>query len=241
MSLSYSSLIGKAHYHHAEFRIISKKLNELHRQGKRNFFDVGFGRGKFLDLASGIGYTVHGVEVNTDYIAAAQNKGYHCVHVSELQNVTQKFDVILISHVIEHLHPEELIKILDSYIQMLDPDGMLIIASPVHGDRFYYDITHIRPYYPQSIWHSFGENFEELSVGRTERSLVLRDIYFIRDSYRTRNNRAYYIKDGLQFQFRALRVINYLLAALYLISGYRIGVRASWLGFYSVKMRSKKS
>lgn len=241
MSLNYSSVIGKAHYHHAEFRIIRKKLEVLHQQGKRHFFDVGFGRGKFLDLASSIGYSVHGVEVNADYIASAKSKGYRCFHLSELKTVQQKFDVILISHVIEHLHPQELIEVLDSYIQMLDPDGILIIASPVRGDRFYYDITHIRPYYPQSIWHSFGENHEELSLGRTDHSLVLQDIHFIRDSYRTRNNRAYYIRDGLQVWFYALRIINYLLASVYLISGYRIGVRSSWLGFYSRKTRSTKS
>jgi cyclopropane fatty-acyl-phospholipid synthase-like methyltransferase len=239
MSLSYSSVIGKAHYHHAEFHILKQKLAALHADGKRKFFDVGFGRGKFLDLAAGTGYEVFGVEVNHDYISSAQSKGYKCVHLDELKSVSEKFDVILISHVVEHLHPQELIEVLSGYIDMLQEDGTLIIASPVHGDRFYYDITHIRPYYPQSIWHSFGENKEELSLRRGQQSLVLRDIYFIRDSYRTRNNRAYYIRDGLGISHTCLRIVNYMLAQLYLLSGYRIGVRASWIGFYSKRTRTQ--
>jgi cyclopropane fatty-acyl-phospholipid synthase-like methyltransferase len=238
MSLNYTSVIGRAHYHHAEYRMLRKKLSALYSSGKRTFFDVGFGRGKFLDLAAGGGFHVSGVEVNKQYIEHAQAKGYNCIHLDELDKINEKFDIILISHVVEHLHSEQLIEILDRYIQMLDEHGTLIIASPVHGSRFYYDITHIRPYYPQSIWHAFGGNKEELSLERSKQSLVLRDIYFIRDSFRTRNSRAYYIRDGLGIAHTGLRFVNYFLAQLYLLSGYRIGVRASWIGFYSKSSRT---
>jgi SAM-dependent methyltransferase len=239
MNLSYSSVVGKAHYHHAEFHILRQKLAELHAEGRRKFFDVGFGQGRFLDLAEGLGYEVSGVEVNWEYIKVAASKGYKCVHVDELKGVSEKYDVILISHVVEHFHPRELVEVLSGYINMLHDHGTLIIASPVHGERFYYDITHVRPYYPQSIWHSFGENKEELSFRRGGELLVLRDIYFTRDSYRTRNNRAYYIRGGSGIAHACVRIVNYVLAQLYLISGGKIGVRASWIGFYAKRIRTE--
>jgi len=235
MKLGYSSIIGKAHYHNIEFEIIAKKLRDHKTASTRNFLDVGFGRGKYLDLAKQLDYLPNGIEVNQEYIEKATAKGYACHHLNALTEISIRFDAILISHVIEHLKPEELVDVLETYIQMLNSDGILIIASPLRGERFYYDITHIRPYYPQSIWHSFGGNIEELSLGRSRSILELKDIYFVRDCYRTRNFRSYYINDGLGFASSILKITNYLLAALYNISGSRIGIRASWLGIYTKK------
>lgn len=235
MNLNYSSVISQAHYHHAEFRVLEKKLKLFYEQGKSKFFDVGFGRGKFLDLASSYGYEVYGVEVSEEYLESAKLKGYRCFHVDDILHIKEKFDVVFISHVIEHLEPSELINALSLYIDMLKDDGVIIIASPLIGDRFYYDITHTRPYYPQSIWHSFGENKEEISTGRESKKIHLNDIYFVRDCFRTRKSRAYYIRDGLGAEHALLRILNYSLALIYLLSGYRIGLQASWIGFYSKK------
>jgi SAM-dependent methyltransferase len=235
MKLDYSSVLNKAQYHNVEFGIIAKKLRTHISGSSRHFLDVGFGRGKYLDLAKDLGYTSSGIEVNREYINNASAKGYSCFHLDSIDDIKFKFDVILISHVIEHLKPEQLVDVLETYIKMLTTDGILIIASPLRGERFYYDITHIRPYYPQSIWHSFGGNLEELSFGRSRSTLQLKDIYFIRDCYRTRNFRSYYINDGLGIESAFLKLVNYTMAGLYILSGSRIGIRASWLGIYSKK------
>lgn len=235
MKLDFSSVLGQAHYHNVEFGIIAKKLREHTTSCSRHFLDVGFGLGKYLDLAKDLGYTSIGIEVNSEYISNAAAKGYSCFHFDSINEIKIEFDVILISHVIEHLKPDELVDVLETYIKMLNTNGILIIASPLRGERFYYDITHIRPYYPQSIWHSFGGNFEELSFRRSSNTLQLKDIYFIRDCYRTRNFRSYYINEGFGIKSAFLKIINYTMAGLYLMSGSRIGIRASWLGVYAKK------
>lgn len=231
MSLSYSSIISKAHYHNFEFKLLKKKLKNAYKEGA-TFLDVGFGLGKYLDLAKETGYRTFGIEINESYIEKANQKGYSCYLLDDLLKLNQKFDVIMMSHIIEHLTTEQLISNFEIYLRLLKDDGQIIVASPVIGDRFYYDITHTRAYYPQSIWHVFGTNSEELSVDRTQQRVVLDDIYYLRDSFRTRETRSYYINDGTGLLYRLTRIWNYILASVYLLSGARIGKKASWVAFY---------
>ena len=231
MKFDYLSLVTAAHYHKSEFVLIEEKLRDGFIKNKA-LLDVGFGQGKYLDLAKSIGYRTFGVEVNHNYIELSKNNGHECFHISELEKIDTRFDVILMSHIIEHLQHSEIISIIEKYINLLCDNGILIIASPVLGERFYYDITHIRPYYPQSIWHAFGNNNEELSISRSGVKIKLKEIHYIKDSYRIRNTRSYYIRDGLSFSYYTIKVLNYLLALIYLMSCRRIGIKASWIGIY---------
>lgn len=231
MKFDYLSLVKAAHYHKYEFVLIEEKLRENFIKNK-SLLDVGFGQGKYLDLAKSIGYKTFGVDVNHSYINQSKDNGHECFHISELEKIDTRFDVILMSHIVEHLQYSEIISVIEKYISLLCDNGILIIASPVLGERFYYDITHTRPYYPQSIWHAFGQNNEELSSSRSGVKIKLKDIHYVKDSFRIRNTRSYYINDGLSVSYYTIKLFNYLLALIYLMSFRKLGITASWIGIY---------
>lgn len=232
---SYTKITKQAHYHRAEEQIIRAKLLSFYFKGAK-ILDVGFGRGRHLSIAREIGYETYGTDVNEEYVLAGMVSGHTCYSPADLKKLDFKFDVILISHVIEHLETVGVVELIRDCIGHMKDGSSLIIASPVLGDRFYYDMTHVRPYYPQSIWHIFGSNSEEASIKRSSERLRLVDLAYVRDSFRLRNARGYYINDGLGLIYHIIRAMNYFLASLYLLSIYKIGRNASWIGCYKLEI-----
>jgi SAM-dependent methyltransferase len=233
LNFSYSQILKEAHYHKIEQKKIRNLLKIFKSKRGAVICDVGFGLGNYLDFAKEIGYNTYGVDVNPHYVIQAIKNGHHAFLAGDYSNIGKmEFDLVLMSHVIEHLEPDALLVLIKQYVGLLKPDGILIIASPLLGDRFFYDISHVRPYYPQSIWHAFGQNSEELSTERTPWKLELIDINFIKDSFRTRLNRSYYVRDYNLIWFSIMRIKNYLFALIYLVTGARFGIKASWIGVY---------
>jgi ubiquinone/menaquinone biosynthesis C-methylase UbiE len=235
--MSISEIYSKAHYHKFEI----KKLESILESNSKTFdspklLDVGFGKGVFLNMAKKHKYDVYGVDVNQDYVDTANKNGFKCFNINQIDQLPAKFDIILFSHLIEHLKFEDLTSVLNIYIDKLSPTGKIIILTPLLTPKFYYDYTHEKPYYPQSIRHAFGSNQEEISFKKGQVELELTDIYFFRDSYRTRTWRSYYIQKDNEFKHFFTKYINVFLASIYLLSGGRIGEKASWMGVYVKKI-----
>lgn len=231
-----SDIYNKAHYHKFEIKKLKQILASNAQQlSSPKLLDVGFGKGVFLEMARKLTYEVYGVDVNQDYVDAANSKGFTCYNPGQIDELPDGFDIILMSHLVEHIKYEDLKVILNAYIEKLTPNGKLIILTPLLTPKFYYDFTHEKPYYPQSIRHAFGSNQEELSFKKTNVQLELDDVYFFRDSYRTRTWRSYYIQKNNVLKHTLTTYINVFLASIYLLSGGRIGEKASWMGIYSKK------
>ncbi len=232
-----SDIYNQAHYHKFEIKKLEHILATNAKQlDSPTLLDVGFGKGVFLNMAAKYKYDVYGVDVNQEYVDRANLAGFKCFNVNQVNQLPGQFDVILFSHLIEHLKYEDLSTVLNMYIEKLAPNGKIIILTPLLTPKFYYDFTHEKPYYPQSIRHAFGSNQEEISFKKTNVQLELKDIYFFRDSYRTRTWRSYYIKENNGFKHFLTTYINVFLAGIYLLSGGRIGEKASWMGVYVKKV-----
>jgi 2-polyprenyl-3-methyl-5-hydroxy-6-metoxy-1,4-benzoquinol methylase len=97
------------------------------RNGK--LLDVGCGSGNFLTRANSCGWETFGVDFDKASVANANNNGLNVVHgLIESINSDCLFDVITISHVIEHVaSPENLIK---ESLRRLAPGGIISIATP---------------------------------------------------------------------------------------------------------------
>ena len=100
------------------------------RHPPANLLDVGCGFGHDLDVARRYGFQTFGVEVDPGRAAEAIKKG-HNVQIGALSPSTFQgvhFDVVILSHIIEHLrNPEEIVKqIRERMVQ----DGLLFIATP---------------------------------------------------------------------------------------------------------------
>ncbi len=191
--------------------------------------DFGCGRGKFLRLFAALGCDVVGVDANRDYVQEGNVAGFTIFHATDFAAAKDAFDIVFLSHVIEHIAPESLVNLITLLCDALRADGKLIIITPVLGERFYYDFSHMRPFYPQSIRHAFGQIEAPLSFGAL-RLINLIDVYFFRDPFRPRTWRSYYFAHGIKKL--AVNVVNGCSDLAWRLTGGRIGALASWLGVY---------
>lgn len=96
-----------------------------------NLLDVGCGDGAFLSQMTNLGWRPHGVDFDTEAIAAANRKyGLRlCAgNLAECNFGQQSFDAITMSHVIEHVPDAN--SLLSCAKQLLRPEGRLIITTP---------------------------------------------------------------------------------------------------------------
>lgn len=230
MNLSYSDIINKAHYHNREKIILTKVIRDLKNNGAKSLLDVGCGIGEYVRLLKISELDFDGVDSSEEMIRIANINGHNAFLIDVLKESDKKYDIILISHVIEHIPYKELIEFMHLYINKLNQNGRIILLSPLLVENFYYDFTHERPYYPQAIWQMFGDYSNSLSVGK-KALILLEDIYFVRDSFRTRTWRSYYIKEN-EITFILTKLYNYILALMYLVSFAKVGKKVSWIGIY---------
>ncbi|MBT5185732.1 MAG: class I SAM-dependent methyltransferase [Kordiimonadaceae bacterium] len=121
-----------------------------------HILDVGCGRGENLDLLKYLGYSNYiGTDISDDMLNICREKKHQVLKPNELQ---YRFDVILMSHVIEHIESQDVINFLEFYLNKLNSDGVLIILTPTFYDGFYNDIDHTRPYLPHGILNIFTSN-----------------------------------------------------------------------------------
>lgn len=221
-----------AHYQTLEEERIARLFAEF-AQGRAQplrVLDYGCGRGKYLALFTSLGCDVTGVDKNPAYVADAKAHGVAAYSTEEFFALDpSRFDAILLSHLIEHLTPESLAALIPRLCRLLGEGGQLVIVTPVPGERFYHDFTHVRPYLSQSIRHAFGQTGAPISYGEM-RIIELVDIYFFKDPYRTRLWRSFYV--GNAVCKAVTRAINAGFDGVWRLSGGRIGTVASWLGIY---------
>ena len=195
--------------------------------GKR-VLDVGCGYGRFLKRLQAEGLDVTGVEVNPDIVAANRSQGLRCLTADEFKASQDKYDVILMSHFIEHFAPESLLAVMDGYLDRLKKGGRLVIATPLMSDYFYDDFDHVKPYQPAGIRLVFETRDSQVQY-RARNRLAMRDLWFRRAPLRISHARGRHVP-GLQS--RLLVVLDLLAAALFLLSFRRIGRIDGWVGVY---------
>jgi 2-polyprenyl-3-methyl-5-hydroxy-6-metoxy-1,4-benzoquinol methylase len=122
--------------------------------------DVGCGDGAFLAYCNRRLERVVGVETNDKARAIAANKGLTIF--DSLDSVQERFDVITLWHVLEHLpNPKEVIVTLS---KLLNDNGVILIAVP-NVDSW--DRHHYKSYWagfdvPRHLWHFSTHSFQPL-------------------------------------------------------------------------------
>ncbi len=114
--------------------------------------DIGCGIGRFISHNP---HKIIGVDRNLETLKICRQKGYN-VEYAEVTNLPFEdfsFDGVHCSHVIEHLLPTDAYKLLKEVDRVLKVGGILCLRTPLLHSGFYYDLTHIKPYYPQAILH----------------------------------------------------------------------------------------
>ncbi len=123
--------------------------------------DVGCGSGALVWWLHSKGYTkAAGVDLSQDQIAAGQalkipqlyNEGL----VEHLARCEERYSLVFLRDVIEHIEPASLLDFLDLVRSALAPGGKLILqtpngASPTFGRVLYGDFSHERAYTSTSL------------------------------------------------------------------------------------------
>lgn len=96
----------------------------------QRLLDIGCGNGAFLYRARSAGWDVVGVDVDPNAIELARKKGLHVFlgRIEELTLEGNQFDVITLSHVIEHVHSP--IETLRACYRLLKRGGYIWIDTP---------------------------------------------------------------------------------------------------------------
>jgi 2-polyprenyl-3-methyl-5-hydroxy-6-metoxy-1,4-benzoquinol methylase len=128
-------------------RIINAYAND-----KRTLLDVGAGTGDFLVAAKRSGWNIAGIEPNREARDRAANKNISLLTtIDSLKN--DKFQVITLWHVLEHL-PDLELQIV-SLLRHLEPEGALVVAVPNYKS---FDALYYKKYWaafdvPRHLWH----------------------------------------------------------------------------------------
>lgn len=97
---------------------------------RKNFLDVGCGLGWALKEAERLGYKAYGIDPSRTFVTGGKKYLKVKSTVASLQTfrTKEKFDVILLSHVVEHI--DDLPSFLQKASTFLKPKGLLLIACP---------------------------------------------------------------------------------------------------------------
>jgi len=212
-----------------EERNLVRFFLKIPRHADMRILDVGCGYGRNIKLLGKLGYSVIGVEVNEAIVKSNNESNIKCLTVEEFDKTPELYDVVLMSHVIEHFYPDQLLKFMEHYLERLKPGGFLIISTPLNSPYFYDDFDHVKPYSPVGIDMVFdGSNAQVKYYGKNKIKLV--DIWFRRSPLRIVNFKGRFFGGQYHIQF-----FNLVCAILFRITFHVFGRCDGWMGLYRKK------
>jgi ubiquinone/menaquinone biosynthesis C-methylase UbiE len=137
--------------------------------------DIGSGDGSFVDLVNGGGEYKNIVllDSNLESIKKLKGKGRNVMLYKIPERMPfddESVDYVHCSHVVEHLCSNDFYGFLKELDRVLKKGAVMVISSPLLWDRFYDDISHMRPYNP-SIYSKYlctsGDNYSNQSISES--------------------------------------------------------------------------
>lgn len=157
------SLVDKI-YHRVKGYNLKGKLSLINSYAgtDKSVLDVGAGTGDFLALATKCGWEASGVEPNELARLKAQDKGVTLIEYLDAVPSSQKFEVITLWHVLEHL--PDLESQIAKLVGLLTNTGTLIVAVPNFKS---YDANYYKEYWaafdvPRHRWHFSQKSVQKI-------------------------------------------------------------------------------
>lgn len=118
-------------------------------------FDIGCGRGEWLELVTETGFDALGVDLDAGMLSACQERSLNAVQGDAIEVLStlpaDSMAVISAFHVVEHIPFDALQRLMSEALRVLRPGGLLILETPnpdnlvVGTSSFYLDPSHQRP------------------------------------------------------------------------------------------------
>lgn len=211
-----------------EQKIWLEILKPVSRESK--VLEVGCGKCSKTRLLKKIGFkSILGVEKNSELVLSAVENGFHVVDVNTFEKdyCHEEYDLLILSHIIEHFSFENMISFVNGYLKCIKPGGIILIATPVLHNHFWLDLDHIKPYYPHGIKNFFGSSDEQVQF-LSPYKLKLKDIRFRRGPFKIKLSRSLLLKkNDIPPLF-----FNFMSAILFKFSKGIIGHTTGWVGLY---------
>ena len=122
----------------------------------KKILDIGCGRGDFVRRDP---ERIEGIDWNNESVIACREEGLPVIQKDaryfKMELGRGVYDGIHISHVIEHLVPDDAYAMLNAVDYVLAEKGILVIRTHVMNPHFWNDFSHIKPYSPHAIRHYF--------------------------------------------------------------------------------------
>jgi len=149
--------------------------------------DIGSGRKTFEDYIT----VDNDPKVGAMICADIEDKDFITRSYNQYGIAIGTVDEIRAFHILEHLKPENRVKVMKLFYDLLKPGGILHIEVPIAGTpQFYQDPTHLSNWTARTFWYfTKGNKFGE---GFAKRNSDARLFEKVEDE--TRNGWAYRIK-----------------------------------------------
>ncbi len=165
---------------------------QSHCDKESHVLDVGCGYGRLFVPLHDKGYTITGVDANPDIVDFHRNANRACISVNHLRSSSDQYDLIIMSHIIEHFNPKDLVEFMTFYLSKLKEGGTLVILTPLNSPYFYDDFDHIKPYHPDSIQMMFGAQGAQVKF-TSEKLIHLKALWFRKSPWLIRKTPALYL------------------------------------------------
>jgi 2-polyprenyl-3-methyl-5-hydroxy-6-metoxy-1,4-benzoquinol methylase len=122
--------------------------------------DIGCGRGEFLTLLREAGVEARGIDVDSEMVTHCREEGLDVEQADALSHLASLEDDslggIFCAHVLEHLQPPALFRLLELAVAKLRPGGVFAAETPnplslVALANFTADLSHDRPLHPATL------------------------------------------------------------------------------------------
>lgn len=141
--------------------------------------DIGIGNGEMLGKMQEWGYSNYeGIDISESAVKACKELGYQCTLVKDttefLNNHPDKYAVITLFHVVEHIPHDEILSFVEACRKALAPGGVLLIETPnmasIDGLLMRYnDFTHVMGYTMMSLRQMLLlSGFEKIEIFETD-------------------------------------------------------------------------
>jgi len=126
----------------------------------RQVLDIGCGRGEFLELLREAKIAAKGIDLSDTAVESCRRKGLAAFQADAFDFLADTeagtFDGIHMSHVLEHMPFQTVVRLLKTCAAHVPAGGVLVAETPnPHSPEalhaFFLDPTHVRPLFPETL------------------------------------------------------------------------------------------
>lgn len=144
--------------------------------------DIGAGNGSFARYCQRDDFYLYDGNNDTVNNLAQEYKNCFFGTLPKLPFSENFFDLIHCSHVVEHLEPQVFYDTLKEMDRCLKPTGYLVISAPMMWEKFYDDLSHVRPYNPniyiRYLTEKANQNFTRKKISQNYELVELKYRYY---------------------------------------------------------------